>query len=221
DRADAYIGVLIDDLITHGAPEPYRMFTSRAEYRLTLRADNADQRLTDKAIALGCASEARIALWQAKKEELEAARVMMHALNETPTSLKKMGLNINQDGQRRSAFDLLRYPNIAFADLVQIWPELADIKPEIAEQIEIDALYAGYLDRQQVDIESFRKDENLTLPKDMDYRAIGSLSNEICQKLEAVRPETLGAASRIAGITPSAIVSLLKYTKRLKNQDAA
>ena len=221
DRADAYIGVLVDDLITHGAPEPYRMFTSRAEYRLTLRADNADQRLTDKAIALGCASEARIALWQAKKEELEAARVMMHALNETPTSLKKMGLNINQDGQRRSAFDLLRYPNISFADLVQIWPELADIKPEIAEQIEIDALYAGYLDRQQVDIESFRKDENLALPKDMDYRAIGSLSNEICQKLEAVRPETLGAASRIAGITPSAIVSLLKYTKRLKNQDAA
>lgn len=221
DRADAYIGVLVDDLITHGAPEPYRMFTSRAEYRLTLRADNADQRLTDKAIALGCASEARIALWQAKKEELEAARVMMHALNETPTSLKKMGLNINQDGQRRRAFDLLRYPNISFADLVQIWPELADIKPEIAEQIEIDALYAGYLDRQQVDIESFRKDENLALPKDMDYRAIGSLSNEICQKLEAVRPETLGAASRIAGITPSAIVSLLKYTKRLKNQDAA
>ena len=221
DRADVYIGVLVDDLITHGAPEPYRMFTSRAEYRLTLRADNADQRLTDKAIALGCASEARIALWQAKKEELEAARVMMHALNETPTSLKKMGLNINQDGQRRSAFDLLRYPNISFADLVQIWPELADIKPEIAEQIEIDALYAGYLDRQQVDIESFRKDENLALPKDMDYRAIGSLSNEICQKLEAVRPETLGAASRIAGITPSAIVSLLKYTKRLKNQDAA
>jgi tRNA uridine 5-carboxymethylaminomethyl modification enzyme len=221
DRADAYIGVLVDDLITHGAPEPYRMFTSRAEYRLTLRADNADQRLTDKAIALGCASEARIALWQAKKEELEAARVMMHALNETPTSLKKMGLNINQDGQRRRAFDLLRYPNISFADLVQIWPELADIKPEIAEQIEIDALYAGYLDRQQVDIESFRKDENLALPKDMDYRAIGSLSNEICQKLEAVRPETLGAASRIAGITPSAIVSLLKYTKRLKKQDAA
>jgi tRNA uridine 5-carboxymethylaminomethyl modification enzyme len=221
DRADAYIGVLIDDLITHGAPEPYRMFTSRAEYRLTLRADNADQRLTDKAIALGCASEARIALWQAKKEELEAARVMMYALNETPTSLKKMGLNINQDGQRRSAFDLLRYPNIAFADLIQIWPELAEIKPEIAEQIEIDALYAGYLDRQQVDIESFRKDENLVLPKDMDYRAIGSLSNEICQKLETVRPETLGAASRIAGITPSAIVSLLKYTKRLKNQDAA
>lgn len=221
DRADAYIGVLIDDLITHGAPEPYRMFTSRAEYRLTLRADNADQRLTDKAIALGCASDTRIGLWQAKKEELEAARVMMHALNETPTSLKKMGLNINQDGQRRSAFDLLRYPNIAFADLVQIWPELAGIKPEIAEQIEIDALYAGYLDRQQVDIESFRKDENLSLPKDMDYRAIGSLSNEICQKLEAVRPETLGAASRIAGITPSAIVSLLKYTKRLKNQDAA
>lgn len=221
DRADAYIGVLIDDLITHGAPEPYRMFTSRAEYRLTLRADNADQRLTDKAIALGCASEERVALWQAKKEQLEAARVMMYALSETPTSLKKMGLNINQDGQRRSAFDLLRYPNIAFADLIQIWPELAEIKPEIAEQIEIDALYAGYLDRQRVDIESFRKDENLALPKDMDYRAIGSLSNEICQKLETVRPETLGAASRIAGITPSAIVSLLKYTKRLKNQDAA
>ena len=216
DRADAYIGVMIDDLITHGAPEPYRMFTSRAEYRLTLRADNADQRLTDKGIAMGCVGEARKKTWSEKKTALEAARLMMNSLNTTPNTLKNHGLNVNQDGQRRTAFDLLRYPDIDFAALKDIWPELNDITTEIQEQIEIDALYSGYLNRQQVDIKAFRNDESLLLPNDINYRSIGSLSNEICTKLEHVKPETLGAAARIPGMTPAAIVALLKYTKKVK-----
>ncbi len=214
DRADAYIGVLIDDLISRGAPEPYRMFTSRAEYRLLLRSDNADQRLTDKGIALGCVSVSRETVWNQKKLALAEARDMVEKLNAIPDKLVKAGLNVNQDGRRRSAFELLRYPHIKWVDLEPIWPELSDVDIAIREQIEIDALYAGYLGRQKSEIESFRKDEALKLPERLDYADIGGLSNEVRQKLELVRPETLGAASRIPGVTPAAVIALLRHVKK-------
>lgn len=214
DRADAYIGVLIDDLISHGAPEPYRMFTSRAEYRLLLRSDNADQRLTDKGIALGCVSVSRETVWSKKKEVLAMAREMVQRLNAVPHDLVKAGLNINQDGRRRTAFELLRSPDIGWADLTPIWPELSAIAPEIREQVEIDALYAGYMERQVAEIEAFRKDEALKLPENIDYQSIGGLSNEVCQKLEITRPATLGAASRIPGVTPAAVMALLRHVKK-------
>ena len=214
DRATAYIGVLIDDLITRGAPEPYRMFTSRAEYRLRLRADNADQRLTDLGIQIGCINDERIAAWISKRTNLETARELMSSFKMTPNELLKKGLHITMDGQRRSAFDLLRYPNITWGDLAQIWPEMDTIPPQIREQIEIDATYAGYMDRQDSDVLAFKKDESLLLSADMDYSQIGSLSVEIRQKLDQVRPETLGAASRIPGVTPAALTALLRHVKQ-------
>ena len=214
DRAEAYIGVLIDDLISRGAPEPYRMFTSRAEYRLLLRSDNADQRLTDKGIALGCVSVSRETAWNEKKQALKQAREMVEKLTATPNDLVEKGLDINQDGRRRSAFDLLRYPEILWEDLEAIWPEMKTIESHIREQIEIDALYAGYMARQLAEIEAFRKDEALKLPEMLDYGSIGGLSNEVRQKLETVRPTTLGAASRIPGVTPAATIALLRHVKK-------
>ncbi len=216
DRAEAYIGVLVDDLISRGAPEPYRMFTSRAEYRLSLRADNADQRLTDKGIALGCVKEPRSKVWGIKRDALEAARIMIKSLSGTPNEINKMGLSVNQDGRKRTAFDLLRYPNIGWDEVSNLWTELRDIKGEIREQIEIDAMYAGYMSRQEAEIIAFRKDEALKLPEVLDYAEIGGLSNEVRQKLELARPETLGAASRIPGVTPAAIIALLRHVKRRK-----
>ncbi|HPD83330.1 MAG TPA: tRNA uridine-5-carboxymethylaminomethyl(34) synthesis enzyme MnmG [Alphaproteobacteria bacterium] len=214
DRAEAYIGVLIDDLISRGAPEPYRMFTSRAEYRLLLRSDNADQRLTDRGIALGCVSVSRETKWNEKKAALENAREMVQKLSATPPDLAAAGLNINQDGRRRSAFDMLRYPEISWADLEKIWPQLCDVPKVIQEQVEIDALYAGYMTRQSAEIEAFRKDEALKIPKNVNYATIGGLSTEVRQKLELVRPETLGAASRIPGVTPAAVIALLRHVKK-------
>ncbi len=214
DRAEAYIGVLIDDLITRGAPEPYRMFTSRAEYRLRLRADNADQRLTDRGIEIGCVGAERTALWGAKSAALAHGREVLEALRATPNELQKQGIEVNLDGVRRTAFDLLRFPHIGWSDLSRIWPVLLTIKPAVAEQIEIDALYAGYMARHDADIKAYRKDENLLLPVDLDYDHVGSLSNEARQKLEIARPETLGAASRIPGVTPAAVVALLRHVKR-------
>ena len=214
DRAEAYIGVLVDDLISRGAPEPYRMFTSRAEYRLLLRSDNADQRLTDKGIALGCVDVSRETVWKVKKVQLETARKMVQELTATPSALAEKGLAVNMDGRRRSAFDLLRYPEVAWSDLEAIWPEMEDVPQPIREQIEIDALYAGYMTRQAAEIEAFRKDEALKLPERLDYGQIGGLSNEVRQKLEFVRPETLGAASRIPGVTPAAVIALLRHVKR-------
>lgn len=214
DRADAYIGVLIDDLITRGAPEPYRMFTSRAEYRLLLRADNADQRLTDKGIAIGCVGIDRHKVWEAKKTKLEHAQALAESLKATPNELEKHGININKDGNRRNVYELLVFPNITFEALAQIWPELETIDTDIREQLEIDARYKGYLERQMADINAYRRDENLKLPQDLDYKAVGSLSNEVCQKLERVKPETLGAAARIPGVTPAAVVSLLRFVKK-------
>ncbi|MCK6417706.1 MAG: tRNA uridine-5-carboxymethylaminomethyl(34) synthesis enzyme MnmG [Alphaproteobacteria bacterium] len=221
DRADAYIGVLIDDLITRGAPEPYRMFTSRAEYRLRLRADNADQRLTDKGLAIGCIGPARQAAWAQKKQDLAAARALAQSLSATPNALEKHGISVNKDGQHRNALTLLGFSHISWDDLARIWPDLNAIKPEIREQIQCDALYAGYMGRHDADIEAFRRDEALLLPVDLDYYAVGSLSTEIRNKLSQIRPATLGAASRIPGVTPAAVIALLRYVKRKDHKNAA
>ena len=214
DRAEAYIGVLIDDLITRGAPEPYRMFTSRAEYRLLLRSDNADQRLTDKGISWGCVGQRRRDVWLKKKAQLDKARTLATTLSATPNELEKYGIEVNKDGKRRTVMEILNYTHVTWEDLVGIWPVLADVQPVIAEQIMIDAQYAGYIDRQMADIEAYRKDENLIIPRQIDYQSIGSLSSEVVQKLEAVRPETLGAAARIPGVTPAAVIALLRHVKK-------
>ena len=221
DRADAYIGVLIDDLISRGTNEPYRMFTSRAEYRLLLRADNADQRLTPRGLAVGCVGSKRQELFGAKAVALAAARELVRSLQATPVELVRQGIQVNQDGVRRSVADLLRYPDLDMATLSRLWPELAEIPADIAEQVEIDGRYAGYLDRQEADIRAFRKDEALALPDDLDVDAIGTLSAEIRQKLRQSRPATLGAAARIPGMTPAALVSLLRHVKRRDAEVAA
>ncbi|MCC6597171.1 MAG: tRNA uridine-5-carboxymethylaminomethyl(34) synthesis enzyme MnmG [Alphaproteobacteria bacterium] len=214
DRAEAYIGVLIDDLITRGAPEPYRMFTSRAEYRLRLRADNADQRLTDRGIEIGCVGAERQRVWAEKSAKLQAGMALAYDLGATPSALAGHGIDVNKDGVRRRVIDLLPYPGIEWAHLEGVWPALASIEPAIREQIECDALYAGYMERHDADVAAFRKDEELRLPVDLDYGLIGALSNEVRGKLEKVRPQTLGAASRIPGVTPAAMVALLRHVQR-------
>lgn len=214
DRSEAYIGVLIDDLITCGAPEPYRMFTSRAEYRLWLRADNADQRLTDRGLEVGVVGLEREAYWLDRKEKLAEARDFVKGTDITPNALMGKGVKVNQDGVRRSVLDLLGHKDIDWERLAAIWPEMDSVEPDIREQIEIDALYAGYMDRHTADIAAFKKDEALKLPVDLDYSIVGSLSNEVRDKLEQARPETLGAASRIPGVTPAAVIALLRYVKK-------
>ncbi len=214
DRASSYIGVLIDDLVTRGTNEPYRMFTSRAEYRLVLRADNADQRLTPRGMALGCVGAARAAAFTAKAAALAAARDQVRALALSPSALRARGIAVNADGIARSAADLLAYPGVDLARLAAIWPALGSIPAGIAEQIEIDGKYAGYIDRQEAEIRAFRRDEALLLPRALDYGAIGGLSHEIRVKLGAAQPETLGAAARISGVTPAALVALLRHVKR-------
>jgi tRNA uridine 5-carboxymethylaminomethyl modification enzyme len=221
DRADAYIGVLIDDLVTRGTSEPYRMFTSRAEYRLTLRADNADQRLTGKGIAIGAVGSARARAFAAKTAALDAARRLAAELRLSPTALRRHGIAVNADGVARSAAELLAHPGVDVARLAAVWPELAALPAAIAEQLEIDARYAGYLDRQARDIAAFRRDEALLLPPSLDYAAIASLSAEIRGKLAAARPATLGAAARISGVTPAALIALLQYVKRRPEPRAA
>ncbi|MFN4353919.1 tRNA uridine-5-carboxymethylaminomethyl(34) synthesis enzyme MnmG [Parvibaculum sp.] len=214
DRAEAYTGVMIDDLITRGVSEPYRMFTSRAEYRLTLRADNADQRLTGAGIAAGVVGEARAEAFQAKEVALEAARALCGGLSASPSELARQGLKVNQDGVARSVGDLLAYPDVDMARLGAIWPDLQAIEPHIAEQVEIEAQYSGYLDRQEADIRAFRKDEGLTLPSGIDYSAISGLSIEVRQKLAAARPATLGQAARVDGVTPAALTTLMIHVKQ-------
>ncbi|WP_119167369.1 tRNA uridine-5-carboxymethylaminomethyl(34) synthesis enzyme MnmG [Algihabitans albus] len=221
DRAEAYTGVLIDDLVTRGVTEPYRMFTSRAEYRLRLRADNADQRLTPKGVALGCVGPDRAVGFEAKRAALEAARAQVHQLTATPDELSRAGFTINRDGVRRSAFELLRYPDIDFPRLASYWPELGQVAPAVSEQLAIDARYSGYLDRQEADVRAFRRDEALSLPKDLDYGQVHGLSNEVREKLAAASPDTLGAASRIPGVTPAALVALLRHVKRKSPAESA
>ncbi len=221
DRAAAYIGVLIDDLVTRGVTEPYRMFTSRAEFRLRLRADNADQRLTDLGARWGCIRAERAAVHHARMSALAMARDQVHALGATPTELRRHGLSINLDGQWRSVADLLRYPDLSIARLAAVWPILGTLDPWIAEQLEIDAGYAGYLARQEADIRAWRRDEALTLPADLDIDAIGSLSTEVKDVLKRSRPTTLGAAGRIPGVTPAAVIALLRHVKRRSTAPAA
>ncbi len=218
DRADAYIGVMIDDLVTLGTREPYRMFTSRAEYRLMLRADNADQRLTDRGLDIGCVASPRQQVWGDKKLALNAAKRVVSELAETPNGLAKHGIKINQDGVRRSAYDLLAYPHIDFDILTNVWPQLSEITPAIREQVSIDAQYKGYLERQSADVAAFRRDEELRLPRDLDFDRVGSLSSEIRIKLKEIQPETIGAASRIPGITPAAVTALLGHIKSHKHK---
>jgi tRNA uridine 5-carboxymethylaminomethyl modification enzyme len=214
DRAEGYLGVMIDDLVTRGISEPYRMFTSRAEYRLTLRADNADQRLTGKGIAIGCVGPDRKGRFEQKISALEQARALALAVSITPNSAANYGIALKHDGVRRTAFELLSYPEIGMAEIAQIWPEFAAVPPKIAGQIEIDAKYAVYLDRQAADIESYRKDESFDLPEQLDYAALPGLSNEIRQKLQAHKPRTIGQAGRIDGITPAALTLLVAYVRR-------
>jgi tRNA uridine 5-carboxymethylaminomethyl modification enzyme len=190
------------------------MFTSRAEYRLTLRADNADQRLTGKGIAIGCVGEVRRTRFEQKMSALEQARARANALSITPKQAADYDVRLNQDGKRRTAFELLSYPDIGVSDIARIWPEFAGVPTKIAEQLEIDAKYAVYLDRQSADIESYRKDESFELPEGLDYAALQGLSNEIRQKLQAHKPRTIGQASKIDGITPAALTLLVAYIRR-------
>jgi len=220
DRADGYLGVMIDDLVTRGITEPYRMFTSRAEYRLTLRADNADQRLTAKGIALGCVGSGRARHHATKMAALDAAKSLAKSLTLTPNEAAKFGLSLNRDGQRRSAFELLAYPEIGWREVKAIWPELSAIAPTIADHLEIDATYDVYVRRQTADVEAFRRDEGLVL-SDVDYSEVPGLSNEVRAKLQAVRPWTVGQAGRIDGMTPAALGILAAYLRREARRKAS
>jgi tRNA uridine 5-carboxymethylaminomethyl modification enzyme len=213
DRASAYIGVLIDDLVTKGVSEPYRMFTSRAEYRLSLRADNADQRLTPIGERAGCVGGERLAAFAEKMQRVGAARARMRALNLTPNEARKHGIAIRLDGVRRNASELLSLPDVEFSTLTAIWPELSGFAADAVEQLEVDAQYAGYMDRQEADIIAFRRDETLRLPADVDYGAIAGLSTEARLKLENIRPATLGQAARIDGVTPAALTLVLAHVR--------
>ncbi len=220
DRAQAYIGVMIDDLVTRGVSEPYRMFTSRAEYRLQLRADNADQRLTEKGIAIGCIGAERARLHLEKLSALKDARDFAKSVSLTPKEAERHGLSLNKDGQRRTAFELLSYPYVSISDLAKIWPRFGEFAPNIAEQIEIDAKYDVYLSRQAADIAAYRRDESFELPDNFDFAALPGLSNELKQKLQTHRPRTIGHASRIDGVTPAALTLLVAHVRRGKKNSA-
>jgi tRNA uridine 5-carboxymethylaminomethyl modification enzyme len=214
DRAESYIGVMLDDLTSQGISEPYRMFTSRAEYRLRLRADNADQRLTPRGVALGCVGSERAMVFERRQLELERARALATTMKATPAALGKAGVAVRQDGVVRSAFEWMRFPEIGWGKASEIWPELRDIAPGVAAAIETDARYAAYVDRQDQDVESFRRDESLALPVDLDFAEVGGLSNEMVERLTRARPVTLGQAARVAGVTPSALTALLVHVRR-------
>jgi tRNA uridine 5-carboxymethylaminomethyl modification enzyme len=214
DRAEGYIGVMIDDLVTLGTEEPYRMFTSRAEFRLNLRADNADRRLTSRGVEIGCVGTKRRDTFNAKDDALKAATELLTSLSATPTSLKKYGIKVNQDGSWRTALDLLAYSEITVLRLLGIWPELKNLRADIVEQMEIGARYAGYLERQDLDVRAFRRDEALEIPADLDFDLVGGLSTEVRVKLFKARPATLGAASRVSGVTPAALVALLGHVRK-------
>ena len=214
DRAEAYLGVMVDDLVSRGITEPYRMFTSRAEYRLALRADNADQRLTEKGITLGCVGPERREAYRAKATALAEARDYARSVAISPTEAARHGIILKKDGHRRTAFELLSYPDITLADVSRIWPRLGDLPAKVAEQLEIDAKYDVYLSRQAADIAAYRRDEALVLPDDLDYAAIGGLSNEVRQRLISHRPRTIGHAGKIEGVTPAALTLLVAHLRR-------
>jgi tRNA uridine 5-carboxymethylaminomethyl modification enzyme len=221
DRSQGYLGVMIDDLTTRGVTEPYRMFTSRAEYRLTLRADNADQRLTDRGLAIGCVGAARADHHRRKMAGLDAARTLARSVSVTPTEAQRHGVAVNRDGQRRTAFDLLAYPHLGLADIARIWPAFGGLAPDIAAQLEIDAKYAVYLDRQAADVAAYRRDESLALPDDLDFRQIPGLSSEMKHKFTAFRPRTVGQAGRLDGVTPAALTLLAAHVRRRGRPRAA
>ncbi|QPH55885.1 tRNA uridine-5-carboxymethylaminomethyl(34) synthesis enzyme MnmG [Pontivivens ytuae] len=214
DRADAYIGVMIDDLVTRGVAEPYRMFTSRAEYRLALRADNADQRLTEKGWVFGCVGEERAAVFARKQEALNTARDLLEKHSLTPQEAGTHGIKVNRDGVRRSGMELLSYKDVEFSELASIWPELQETEPPIVQQLERDALYSSYIERQRRDIDAMRRDEMVALPSDLDYGSVHGLSSELKLKLSNVRPSTLAQASRIDGMTPAALTLILAVVRR-------
>ena len=214
DRAESYLGVMVDDLVTRGVNEPYRMFTSRAEYRLRLRADNADQRLTDKGIAIGCVGIERARAYGEKSKALKDARDFANSVSLTPKEAEKHGITLNKDGQRRTAFAMLSYPAIAMTDLAKVWPCLGELPAKIAEQIEIDAKYDVYLTRQDSDVAAYRRDESFTLPEGLDYASIPGLSNEAKQKLLNARPRSIGHAAKLDGMTPAALTLLVAHVKR-------
>jgi tRNA uridine 5-carboxymethylaminomethyl modification enzyme len=214
DRAESYIGVLIDDLVTRGVSEPYRMFTSRSEYRLSLRIDNADERLTGRGLAIGCVGRQRAEHFARSQGLLRAARERLDSLTLTPREAARHGLDLNQDGVRRTAFQLLSYPAITLTHLAAIWPELRELPPMLAERLETDATYAVYLDRQAADIAAHRRDESVALPDNLDFMGLPGLSNEIRAKLDLVRPRTLGQAARIEGVTPAAITLLAAHSRK-------
>jgi len=214
DRAESYIGVLVDDLVTRGVSEPYRMFTSRSEYRLSLRIDNADERLTGKGLALGCVGNVRAAHYEENRKQLEQAETTLRSLTITPVEAARRGLELNQDGIRRSAYQLLSYPLIGWPELVSVWPELASIPSPVRERLETDATYAVYLDRQKADIAAYRRDEAIVLDEGLNFQALSGLSNEVKAKLSRVRPRTLGQAARIEGITPAALTLLAAHARK-------
>ena len=214
DRSQAYLGVMIDDLVTRGVSEPYRMFTSRAEYRLSLRADNADDRLTPLGLSLGCVGEERARFFADRDNKLKQARQTLDSLSLTSSAAAKHGLPVNQDGQRRSAFDLLAFPGVTMETLVGIWSELSQIDRATVQMMETDARYAVYLQRQQHDIEAYQRDEKLSLPETLDYEKISGLSAELRGKLAFLRPRTIGQAQRIDGMTPSALTLLAARARR-------
>jgi tRNA uridine 5-carboxymethylaminomethyl modification enzyme len=220
-RADGYIGVMIDDLVTRGVSEPYRMFTSRAEYRLRLRADNADARLTPAGLTVGCVGAERAAAFQSKTRALQEGRALLEGLSLTPTEAARHGLEVNRDGRRRNAFELLAFPGVDMARLAAIWPALGAIARAHAAQLEIDARYAAYLDRQEADVVSLRKEAGIRIPPELDYGAVANLSSEVRERLEALRPATLAQAGRMEGMTPAALMRLLAHLKTLPKVGAA
>ncbi len=221
ERSQSYIGVMVDDLVTRGVAEPYRMFTSRAEYRLSLRADNADLRLTPLGVAAGLVGRHRERHFRSREEAIRNGLALARSLSLTSGEAVRKGLKVNQDGLRRSALDLLGMPEIGWTDLIKLWPDLQSLRPDVVEALEAEALYSGYLHRQEADIAALRREEKMELPSELDYAAMSSLSAELRQKLQTVRPASLGQASRIDGMTPAALAVILSHVKRGRRQSAA